>query len=185
MGFAMLLFASPSASPSRASLPMHHPSSSISPAARRKLPAASTPSKPSPIPPASMSSDVCCATMFRHRRSHASHPTHRSRGHRRQRAASGCRGRRQCRNFAAHRRRAAARPRPGATRSHSRASSGTMNNLTIGGMDDRNLKSPLSQSIANSAGGTLLSVPLPITRPSPAAPAPAPRTMASPACTLT
>jgi N-methylhydantoinase B len=39
------------------------------------------------------------------------------------------------------------------------ASSGTMNNLTIGGMDDRNLKSPLSQSIANSAGGTLLSVP--------------------------
>ena len=57
----------------------------------------------------------------RHRRPHASHSTHRARRYRRQCAAPGCRCRRQCRDFAAHRRRASPRPGSGTSRRYPRS----------------------------------------------------------------
>ena len=57
----------------------------------------------------------------RHRRTDASDSGDRSRRDRRQRASAGGRGRRQCRNLAAHRRCAAARAGAGAARAHSRS----------------------------------------------------------------
>ncbi len=74
------------------------------------------------------------------------------------------------------------------------ASSGTMNNLTIGGMDDRRIGTPRSSRPERSVSGVEGPAPLamagppslsPTTKPSPAAQAPAHSTTASRACILT